>query len=386
MDTSDLDRVPDGSFSDYDFVTEGQCLSLKQARAFMRETCDHPHDLRTRLLILGYLNWNLSATTKWADSYLDNLSWMIDHHPEHSVLELLMGFPRDCPHFRKAKNLWLKQVRIHANDTAVLANAASFCVNWSPRTTERLLRRAQQLDPENEEWPLRLSDVYRLHACQDVFGSPKTVGRKAIAAFVNALELHEKYPKQSYLETYVIMCTTNLADMAINCELYEEANMLGLGLLDLKPKEYTREAFDGKPLTLTKYLGAAHAGYVILGMTAIAQKNFDLAAERMQLMKSVPVPQSPDLRLMNELLRRKRSDVVIEYLNYLIGDYRLRIEQLKKEPPEVDPFRQAALRKHRVGGRPTELLLRSWEQELRKEESKLLDLLSKIRMKNSAAE
>ena len=66
--------------------------------------------------------------------------------------------------YAQAKTLWLQQVSDNPQNTAILGNAAAFCLLYDRRTAEDLLKQAQALEPANPAWSERLAQLYSLDA------------------------------------------------------------------------------------------------------------------------------------------------------------------------------------------------------------------------------
>jgi hypothetical protein len=101
--------------------------------------------------------WVASAPD-WATRRREVALWAIERHPgttlarrANHVFSSSSRLP-DPEGARKAEALWRQVAESQTQDVRVLSNAASFYVTRDPRLTERLLLRAQAIDPEGGLW------------------------------------------------------------------------------------------------------------------------------------------------------------------------------------------------------------------------------------------
>jgi len=62
--------------------------------------------------------------------------------------------------FEEAKALWLRYADSRTTDPRVLMSAGKFIWQFDPNLSERLLLQGRQLEPDNREWVLALTDLY----------------------------------------------------------------------------------------------------------------------------------------------------------------------------------------------------------------------------------
>jgi hypothetical protein len=368
------DRQPDGTFADHSFIMDGRQLSGIDAKMLEARLRNDENDVRSRLLLLGFLDRNKNYSRQ---RFAGHLCWFIDNHPDHPALEHI-GIDLTGAEHDLVKAHWLRQVRTYAHNNNVIRNAESFCSLQSPKTAERLLKNAIDMDPKNEEWYWLLSHLYKISAFSKVFGTPLNVAKKSLSAGTIAFELYDKKPSYGYLTVYYVMCAVNLAELAIEFGLYDSAASFGKRLVNLRKRTFRLPK--GVKISGAKYSAAPHTGHAILGMIAIRQDDVELASKQLQKMSDYPMGSWFDFGLVSELLDRNRSEVVIEYLTKMLERCRTEIEQLQRDPPEVTSLkRQELLRKQQAEGRPAAPFIEYWLNSLRQEESYLQDTLSVAR-------
>jgi hypothetical protein len=124
----------------------------------------NPEDLVARRVLLRFYaqrGSRLLGGEKALASCRQHILWLIEHHPESEVTgswEARID-ASDAVGNEQARKLWLAQTARPDASPAVLGNAAGFFERSDPRTAERLLLRAQAMDPKGA-WSLRLGKLY----------------------------------------------------------------------------------------------------------------------------------------------------------------------------------------------------------------------------------
>jgi hypothetical protein len=185
---------------------------------------ESPSDLNARLMLMAHYESDCSEDSDRGDAYLRHLLWMINNRPEHERLRQRRQFIYNDERFRQVKRAWLRVIRLKPNNVKVLENAAASCTHAAPKLTEKLLQQAKALEPSNEDWAMKLSQFYFLRACDLNPRTAKASARKCIAECKQALELHDKYPRHSYLEQYMKMTLTEMSRLALLFGLHEESD------------------------------------------------------------------------------------------------------------------------------------------------------------------
>jgi hypothetical protein len=123
------------------FITK---LTPEQASADEQQLAANPEDEKARLELSVYY-----FTTSQAESRLQLVNWMIDHHPDsalHALLSLAVAPTRDgSGPYTDAVDRW-PQLAAHPNDANVLLNAAKAIGQASPSEEITLLKEGQSLD------------------------------------------------------------------------------------------------------------------------------------------------------------------------------------------------------------------------------------------------
>jgi hypothetical protein len=136
-------------------------LSSSDASAIEQQLQSHPEDLNKREILITYYTLKGIKSKR-----LEQSLWLTKNHPE------AVG---DCPYaqiaeqdspfdsmaaFEEAKALWLTYADSRTTDPRVLMSAGKFIWQFDPNLSERLLLQGRQLEPDNREWVLALTDLY----------------------------------------------------------------------------------------------------------------------------------------------------------------------------------------------------------------------------------
>ena len=154
-------------------VREGKSLSQEDAAKLEKSLKTQPDDLSARARLLGY--YFASNTSKvWGipgtkGSRRRHILWVIENHPEAEIAGLSAATLDPSGHsmadkkgYEQAKELWLKQTSTYNKNTSVLSNAAKFFQLFDKELSEKMLKRAQMVEPDNSEWSNRLGYLYAL--------------------------------------------------------------------------------------------------------------------------------------------------------------------------------------------------------------------------------
>ncbi|HEY3243592.1 MAG TPA: RNA polymerase subunit sigma-24 [Phycisphaerae bacterium] len=267
---------------------------------------DRPDDLSARTQLLGNYflgRWNSPEIKKTRQAHV---LWIIEHHPEADICgspEAGLDAILESVAYREARELWLKKSDGDGVSAKVLGNAANFLLLQSPEDAERLLKRAQALEPQNPEWPQRLGHLYQLKS-RNLFGkTDREAAKRALIAYEQALDASPK------ADRYLLLDDTAKAALAAG-EL-EKARRYATEVLDLAVETDANRDWN--------HGNAIHHGNLVLGRVALAEGKIE-EAEKF-LLKAGKTPGSPQLNsfgpnmlLAKELLEKGRKEAVIEYL------------------------------------------------------------------------
>ena len=162
----------------------GRALTPEQAAALEAAVSRNPEDQESRKKLLSYyvfftLRPGNGATKVDAQSSLApirrHVLWMIERHPEEpQPLSSLVFTPSfldrnpDPADYARAKRLWLERADRDGQPAAVYNNAASFFSFADPPLAEKMLLRAQAVDPKGKSlngmyedpWSVRMGSFY----------------------------------------------------------------------------------------------------------------------------------------------------------------------------------------------------------------------------------
>ena len=296
--------MPEDFNSQDNFVwrMNSQTLTSAQVKDFRLLLQSEPNNFESRLSLLG---WYEKRQTSSRGRFMEQLLWMIDHHPANAALEFLQAkHPED---YALAKQHWLKQVEANPVNAAVLSNAAGFISQDDFKGSEKLLQTASKLEPTSCEYPRLLSRLY-LNELQGE-GLQK-YAQDSAAAMLKALDIHENCKGDCYLSPYAAMETSLLAEMLLNMNFPAEAKTLAIRLLPKNaPKEIARLQW------MTQYNAyPGYAAHSLLGRIAISENDIQRAKEHLAKQVLEPSPKMPDLSLAGMLLDLNENEAVLEFL------------------------------------------------------------------------
>lgn len=304
--------VPAG-FATMSFVDEGHSLTPEAAAAQEKVLAAHPDDPAAHGRLLGYY----SATrfdVPWLHSaaYAQQIFWFIRNDPEEPFFwgePNVLLLRRDNPAgFEQGKTLWLKQIAAHPSRTAILSNAAKYCLQSDDETAERLLRRAETLEPNNPDWPQQLGQLYELQSTMHSSVRPEPA-RKALAEYEAAFNLSTSDITKDFL-------LTNLATTAYNAGEYDKARRYASKLLALAQQL----AQSGEPDYFKRGDKATYTANLVVGRLALrdgrpAEAEACLLTMGRLFSSSIKSAFGPNMSLARDLLLAGRRDAALGYLD-----------------------------------------------------------------------
>jgi hypothetical protein len=311
-------------------VVQGRKLSAKQADKLELAIKTSPDDLRSRLLLLGYYWARQNKDKALINSVARHFMWLLDNAPNSGVLEYPF-FYRDCSAFRKVKRYWSEAIKRSPDNVKNLRRAANSCVMVAPSTSVSYLKQAQKLEPDNEDWPHQISHIYIAGARDPSLPADKLAVKQALKAGRLALELHRKYPRESYLETHMEMTVSRLANTAIKFLLVKDAFFFGTYLID-RFAEWEGQ-LNTKSDGTKKRKFEAHMGHSICGRAALCKGDLLAAKDHLALM--APLAEADwrhDLLLAAALLQQREKDPVLTYLKWCAVSLKERLLELDRVP------------------------------------------------------
>jgi hypothetical protein len=171
-------------------AAEGETLAPEEAAQLETRLTLRQGDLPTHSRLLGFYTKRAAASDQARQERRRHVFWLIEHEPaseiagsRYAALDPTLD-KEDCA---KARDLWLEQAQLHARQAAVLRNAGDFLMTWDLASAERLYRQGATVEPGNPDWPARLGMLYTLHSRSSNDAERAALGRKALAAYDEAL-------------------------------------------------------------------------------------------------------------------------------------------------------------------------------------------------------
>ena len=198
--------------------------------------------------------------------------------------------------YNEGKTLWLKQVRQHPNNAAILGNAATYLLVFDRETADDLLKKAQALEPRNPAFSDQLGQLYKLEAMTN---PEKNGAAKALAEFEKELT-PGTMPDFDKLD--------DLAKTAFDAGHMEKARRYAKELLQ---QAQTRQKD-------WNYGNAIQHGNIVLGRIALREGKVNEAKKYLLAAGKTPgSPQlnsfGPNMSLAQDLLAKGETSAVLEY-------------------------------------------------------------------------
>jgi tetratricopeptide (TPR) repeat protein len=328
----------------------GRQLTAEDTQRIEAQMAGSPHELALRILALGYYLLGQRESDTARSARQNHIFWLIEHapasgtagSPEASILN------RDDPQaYVEARSLWLDQVASHPRDTNILGNAAQFFVLNDFEQSEKLLKQARALEPDNPEWPERLGQLYSLRGGRDA-SDQRIFAASALREFQAAERLQSQADPQPPADgdpeaieeakvTTLLMLIhklPKLAKTAFDAGEFEHARNYATELLEKSVSTKVPEFFrnDGNAL---------HHGNLILGRVALRSGDLEQAKRRLVAAAKVSgSPQldsfGPNMSLALELLEQGERDVVLEYFRRCGTFWKLGADRLQEWTSQVE--------------------------------------------------
>ena len=148
--------------SDLEMLQAGQRTSMLEARRLEERLNRNPEDIKSRALLTAYYFRHAMRRQR-----LDNVLWLIEHHPESELLRssAFVISAEDSPlndmaSYERAKALWLVIAQQRQQNPQVLWNGCSFILQFDPARAEQLAIAGKILEPSNPRWNERLAFLY----------------------------------------------------------------------------------------------------------------------------------------------------------------------------------------------------------------------------------
>jgi tetratricopeptide (TPR) repeat protein len=279
---------------------DGMHLSAEEAAQMEDHLTKAPDDLQALTKLLGYYQMHRFGDGNGETMRTKHIVWLIQHHPDSEILGTPNGTVeayRDATGFELAKTAWLEAVKKHDHDAHVLGNAAQFFYLNDRKLSEDLLKKANQLEPNNPQWADKLAHLYVLNG----IGKTNDAPQKALRQFERADKLGGT-PLQHFYRL------DDLAKSAYAAGDLEKASKYATELLALA-KEHAGDWNCGN---------AIHHGNLVLGRIALKQGDVKKASDYLlKAGETTGSPQldsfGPNMALAKELLEKGEKEPVLKY-------------------------------------------------------------------------
>ncbi len=165
-------------------------MTAEQAAALEAALVKDPENIAVRTKLLNFYRYRGVATlgpAKAIEARRRLILWLIEQHPESDLLARELIYPTardplpDPAGYAQARKLWLKQIARFDAPVAVLGRAATFFTQEDKPLAEKLLLRAQQLDPKGP-WTQELGWLYAQAVVGSNASTPTGIVRSASLA------------------------------------------------------------------------------------------------------------------------------------------------------------------------------------------------------------
>lgn len=295
-------------------------FTAEEARDTEAELTDNPDNVAARTALIQYYQYHallLGPATSEGEALEEkreqHVLWLVRHHPDFGGVDPV-SFQIDAEesHSSEARALWLQQVASHADDIAVLSNAAA-ALSFEPEISREIASRGLVIRP-NDPALLRLVAESFTREVRHEGPGPE---RQSTAR--RALESWEKYEGVEPSEKEQCRHYVDLAIVA-----YEAGNLP-------KAKRYANDLLlHEQPPTGYE----TNIANTVLGRVALRRGDVEEAKRRLKasaLVDTYPVLASfgPRMSLASELLDRNEKGAVIDYLHQCSRFWELGAERLK---------------------------------------------------------
>ncbi len=302
--------APEDSPDDFDVLYGSAKLQGEELKKTREKLKSDPDNLRCRLQLIG------RGYVGNRGSYVEHLTWLIDHHPRLSIHSDIVPRKQDDV-YKEARKLWMRKVRANPNDVTILVHAAEYLSIFSKSDAIRFLKRAFELDPNNEDIALKLSSVYGWLYFERTRQN-LMLARNAVKYLKIAIKLYSRPSvSDSYLLPYFTMVVGDLAErvlllgmskeareLAKICMNHQKINARRLKLPDLAKGDH--------PI----YRSSKYRAHAILGLADLVDSDVIGAKRHLRSMMKLQknLHRVTDYVLVSRLEELGETEIVLEYL------------------------------------------------------------------------
>ena len=284
-------------------IRSGSSLSSDDVKKLLAKVDSDTNDIESRLQLLGYYSRRSISKKHLRKPHQELAIWFIRNYPDSATAgdhaSHVMGSMNPLGYV-KAREIWLEQTNAYDGNVAILMNAADFFLQDDREEAEKLLMKAQALEPDNADVTKKLAQVYQLSGiASGILGKSISESReqneKAMTQYERALGQIKEGPGRTPL-------VINIAKTAFQLEQMDKAKNFADRLL----KNYSNDG------------DAVHAGNTLLGLIALKAGEIETANKYLiesGKTKGSPVLGSfgPSMVLANALLEKGQKDTVLKY-------------------------------------------------------------------------
>ncbi|MBS1993686.1 MAG: hypothetical protein JSS83_24390 [Cyanobacteria bacterium SZAS LIN-3] len=277
-------------------VMTGRDLSDDEAARLEATLEKNPSDWQTRFQLLGYYSRAQYSNDASRKKHSEAVLWLIENIPDCGVLNTWGQIhpEYDPTAYEAAKRLWLTLLDTRKDDLRIIEAAAGFLAHSDRPLAEKLLQRANELDPKESQWQRSLAMMLRF--C----GSERSL---------DAMHAMQKAIKNERGNSRKFHMMLDLAQLAYDAKQFKQAGETARKCL---ANNRTQERnWD--------YGNVIHDANSILGRIALHSGAIEVAKEHLrEAGKSPGSPQlgsfGPSFELAAELYEIGEVDCVLDYL------------------------------------------------------------------------
>lgn len=301
-----------------DGLYSGDELNEEQVAEYEATLKQHPDDLKTRGMLLGYYQENDYDEAERRLS--EHLFWFIQNHPEDPV-SANVHVENDLV-YSKALSLWKEQVLKHPDELVIQYNAAQFAEFHDHVFAAACFKRCSELVPARPEYHSELAYCYRERSDEGESGDTE-IAKKAFFEFETAVSLTKDPDERACLLEQAVQ-------YAFDADAYDKAKTYANELINYEYRSHSKldhTISDGNvcfsqwsDYGQTDLAGEVHDVKIILG--GIALRNGDIAQAKQYLIDAArPLASTPpflcnlDMELAKKLLALGEKTTVLEYLD-----------------------------------------------------------------------
>ncbi len=291
-------------------VRNGTKLSAEEVKRLEGRAAEDTLSAGGRARLIGYYGGARRRHGEESLAHARHVLWFIENQPESLVLKdhTARLEPRTAlPAYIRAKELWLKLLEESPENLLLKANAAEMFQFGDSELSIKILKDAEELDPENGEWARKIGYVHGLGKAGLSRAKMIEKARLSFEAYERSMPLLPLTKKQAVI--------SHLVDLAYTIGDKTSARQYAAELLEGdQGTDRTRPSFG--------LGGHSHVAETVLGLLALDEG--DVSSAKNHLIASVTFP------------KRERNPRLPAFPFYISQfDFRLALRLLEKGEREV---------------------------------------------------